>query len=434
MNEELQQLQQSIVAAVQQELTRYSNEVSVEIDRIRDEVQAGASARAALEEQIRSLAGALEQSQDRNSKYQTDLQHALEDRLTEFSSSTKRRHEEMSTRLGKVIDEANVGISATVEAAARPVVKNVEVRQEHVERELATLGQDLRRFDQQAGQIVEHINQVTQALDGRLNEVNKSVLATFDQRLADLVMRIDDVSAAAARQQSEVANIVGDRVDSAEVRINERMVGLESRMNEEIGQRVADIDAHVGHISASLDDTVVTLSDRIQKANEQFGAVEQQIAQIREEIAAVDGEAIDEMKEQIGSALGQAELVRIEMDRFKSQMEKDLEETNIRLTEVETTVQDQALDVETAVQLERLEEVERAVLMLDPDQFVRRDEVGELNGAPTADSNDEADPLGDLSDPAELLEKLSAPASAPLTPPTAEPATTAGVQQPPAQS
>ena len=105
MNEELQQLQQSIVAAVQQELTRYSHEVKSEVDRIRDEVSAGATARQALEQQVAALAGALEQSQAANTKYQADLQHALEERLTDFASSTKRRHEEMSTRLGKVIEQ-----------------------------------------------------------------------------------------------------------------------------------------------------------------------------------------------------------------------------------------------------------------------------------------------------------------------------------------
>jgi hypothetical protein len=45
----------------------------------------------------------------------------------------------------------------------------------------------------------------------------------------------------------------------------------------------------------------------------------------------------------------------------------------LRLTEVETQLQDQAMDTETAVQLERLEEVERALIALDPSQFVRVD-------------------------------------------------------------
>jgi hypothetical protein len=55
------------------------------------------------------------------------------------------------------------------------------------------------------------------------------------------------------------------------------------------------------------------------------------------------------------------------MDRFKEGIEATAEKTAMRLTEIETTVQDQSMDVQTAVQLERLEEVERAVLMLDPD-------------------------------------------------------------------
>ena len=47
----------------------------------------------------------------------------------------------------------------------------------------------------------------------------------------------------------------------------------------------------------------------------------------------------------------------------------------IRMTEVETQVQDATMDVSTAVQLDRLEEIERALIELDPDQFVRKDDA-----------------------------------------------------------
>ncbi len=414
MSDQLQQVQANIVDAVQQELTRYSHEVRDEIARLREEVAAGETARASLEEQVHALAGAIEQSHSGNSGFQAELTKALEERLNEFSAATKRRHDEMNTRLGRVVDEANVGISAAVESAARPIIKQVEHRQDQVEKDLKTLDGNLRKFDSQAGQIVNHVNDVTQAIEGRLDQVSSQVVGSFDERIAGLVIRIDEVSAAAARQQAEVNNIVGTRVDQSEDRINERIVGLESRMNDEIGQRVADIDAHVGHISASLDDTVVTLSDRIAKADTKFAEVEAEFAKIREDLSNVDGEAIDEMKEQIGSALGQAELVRIEVDRFKEEIGKTVEATNVRLTELETTVQDQHLDVETAVQLERLEEVERAVLMLDPDQFVRRDE---LNGGGVNGANGSAP-----SDAVPMLNRLESPANAnsPLAPPTAD--------------
>ena len=61
------------------------------------------------------------------------------------------------------------------------------------------------------------------------------------------------------------------------------------------------------------------------------------------------------------------------MERFQASMGETTDKTTMRLTEVETQLQDQAMDTETAVQLERLEEVERALIALDPSQFVRVD-------------------------------------------------------------
>lgn len=424
MSDQLEQMQANIVAAVQQELSRFSGEVDSAVKQIREELASGASARIELENQVRSLASGLETSHGSNTKFQGDIQRALEERLSDYSETTKRRHDEMNTRLGHVVDEANVGISSAVEAAARPILKQIEHRQDQMDVEVKNLDGSLRRFDDQAGQMVTHINTVTSAIEGRLDQVTKDVLGTFDDRHAALVLRLDEVSAGAARQQTEVNNLVGTRVDASEDRINERMVGLESRMNEEIGQRVADIDAHVGRVGAGLDDAVITLSDRIAKADARFSEVETQFAAIREELGNVDAEAIDEMKDQISSALGQAELVRIEMDRFKDDIGKSVEKSNIRLTELETTVQDQNMDVETAVQLERLEEVERAVLMLDPDQFVRRDEIdgGALASSPAASVD-----VGETSamDAMDMLSRMEEAASSPLAPPSADPNGTA---------
>jgi len=45
------------------------------------------------------------------------------------------------------------------------------------------------------------------------------------------------------------------------------------------------------------------------------------------------------------------------------------------MTDVETQVQDATMDVSTAVQLDRLEEIERTLIELDPSQFVRKNEL-----------------------------------------------------------
>lgn len=381
MSDQLQEMQANIVAAVQQELTRFSKEVDGALKKLKGELNDADAARRELAQQITCLTDLVEASQTSNESFRDDLQAALEQRLDEYVDKAKRRHDELNDRLGRVVDEANVGIATAVESAARPVLKELRDRQGSIESRVDDLDESLRMFDEQAGRMAEHINTVTVAIDERLGQVTDEVLANFDDREATLVGRIDEVSALAARQEMEVNNLVGQRVDAAEDRVNERLVGLESRVNDEIGQRVADIDAHVGHISAGLDDAVMTLSDRIAAADEKFKDVETEFAQLRTEIEQVDGEAIDEMKEKISSALGQAELVRIEMERHQTSVAEALDKTAVRITEIETTVQDQNMDVETAVQLERLEEVERAVLMLDPDQFVRHDELEELTAS-----------------------------------------------------
>jgi SMC interacting uncharacterized protein involved in chromosome segregation len=293
-------------------------------------------------------------------------------------------------------------------------MKKVEDRQEEIERQVTGLDKQLRKFDAQAGQLAEHVNTVAGALDERVDSMSKEMLTDVDERIGGLVLRIDEVSATAARHQSEVANVVGDRVDAAEDRLNDRLVSLESRVNEEIGQRVADIDAHVGRVSAGLDDAVLTLNDRIAAADTKFAETAEEIARIREEIKAVDAEAVDEMKEQISSALGQAELVRIEMERFKEEIGRSVDQTNVRLTELETTVQDQHLDVETAVQLERLEEIERAVLALDPDRVRTAHSGNRVNGSAGVNGSGfgAPDPTGTSFD------EIAPPVSTPLAPPS----------------
>ena len=372
MSEEIQEMQRQIVNAVQQELTRFSTDVASNMAQLREELANGASARTQLEQQVHALAVGLERSQSVNVTFQNELQQLLEVRLDEFATATNRRHEEINTRLGRVVDEANNGIVAAVESAAHPILKQIEHRQDKVESDLGSLDSTIRTFDDQASKMVGHINAVTSAVDTRLGKITNEVTATFDERIAELILRVDEVSATAARQQAEVSNIVGTRVDASEERINERMLTLESRITDEIGQRVADIDAHVGRIGAGLDDAVITLNDRIAKADGRFTEMEAEFVKVREELADVDSEAIDEMKDKVSSALGQAELVRIEMERFQVTITESLDHTAVRLTEIETTVQDQSMDVETAVQLERLEEVERAVLMLDPDIIAER--------------------------------------------------------------
>jgi DNA anti-recombination protein RmuC len=351
MDDQLEALRTSVVAAVQNELTRYNQVVSAEIQRLRSEVDAERTARARTEEQLAALAGALQ-----------------------------RRQEEVDARIGRIADEINIGLAAAVQSAAAPIVKQLEHRQDGLEASLTTLDRTVRKFDAQAGQIVGHINAVTEAMDLRIDEVTAQVGEQMDGRLAHLVVRLDELSAQAARQQAEVANVVGQRVDGAESRINERLLSTEARINEQVGQRIADIDAYVGRVSVGLDEAVTMLNDRIAGTDARFAEVNASLDAFAGKLDAVDIDALDDLKDRFGGVAGEVELIRIETERFQESIGEAMDKATMRIVELETQLQEQHLDVETAVQLERLEEVERALIALDPNQFVRRDEMqGSVN-------------------------------------------------------
>jgi hypothetical protein len=386
----------SIVAAVQQELNRFGKQVSSEVQRLQSQLAAERSARARSEETIKVLLPAIEQ------------------RLGEFTAQTKRRHDELDLRIGRVSDEANAGLAAAVESAARPVVKQLEHRQDQLEQNLSSLDRIVRKFDGQAGALVQHVNAITEATEARLDEMSEQVAEHLEGRFASLAMRMDEVSAQAARQQAEVSNAVGARVDQAEARVNDRILTTEARVNdciltaearinETLGQRVADIDAYVGRVSAGLDDAVATLSERIAAAERRFDEVNQAIDAMGTRLDLVDVDAIDEMKDRVASAAGEVELVRIEVERFQKSMGESMDKTVVRIVELEAQLQEQHMDVETAVQLERLEEVERALIALDPSQFVRRSEASRPD-----------DPLSDPASPLTAPTPFAPQAAAPF--------------------
>ena len=302
MTDENDALRSSIVAAVQLELARYNEMVSAELQRLRDEVTAERAARARTDEQVLALLPAVERSQATTSAFQTEIHRALDVRLTEFATASKRRQEEVETRIGRIADEINLGLIAAVESAAQPIVKQLELRQERVETELVSIDRTVRKFDDQAAKIVEHINVITEATESRIDEVSGQVTEEIDGRLAGLATRLDEVSAQAARQQAEVANVVGSRVDQAESRINERLLTTEGRINETVGQRIADIDAYVGRVSASLDDAVNLLSDRLAGADARFDDVNTNLDAIAGRLDAVDVDALDDLKDRVGGA------------------------------------------------------------------------------------------------------------------------------------
>jgi hypothetical protein len=119
---------------------------------------------------------------------------------------------------------------------------------------------------------------------------------------------------------------------------------------------------------------MAVLNERVASFDDRRIESDRRIEEVAESVKGIDLEALDDVKEKVSSAAGEAMLVRIEMERMEKSVAERTDTLAVRMTDVETQLQDATMDVSTAVQLDRLEEIERALIELDPNQFVRKPE------------------------------------------------------------
>jgi archaellum component FlaC len=215
-----------------------------------------------------------------------------------------------------------------------------------------TLDANVKMFDEQAAHLVVHVNEATDR---------------FEDRLAQTSTAIED----------QVTN----RTERLEELLDASAAALEGRLHEELGVRIAEIDAHVRQVSTGLDDALKVFNDRLGSIEQVIGSLDERIEAMREELTAVDTESLDELKESLSTAAGEAMLVRIDLEHLEKKTGEQMGAVMLRMVSVEEQLADTTMDVSTAIQFERLEELERAVIELDPSRFVLRD--GGLVGEPS---------------------------------------------------
>ena len=366
MTSEIDEFRASLVAAVQAELERHASAVVAEVDRLRDESQRERAAlRSELNDQLRSVAQVIEQSQSRSDAQLEKSRAALDQRIAESESRQTRR-----------LDDLSSGLDGLVQAAARPVMQQMRDDQEALVHKVESLDSNLRRFDEQAARMVTYFNDVSQQMELRQDELSESLKVDIAARIDTIQKLVEDNDLTIRRFQNEVGAATSQKLNDAEDRFNNRLLAAESRMKEEAGQKIAEIDAHVGRVGAGIEETMIVLNDRISAIDTRFVSTDRRVDQLAESMKGMDSSAIDDLKEKMSTAVGEAMLVRIEMERMEKTVAERTDGLAIRMTEVETQVQDATMDVSTAVQLDRLEQIERALSELDPDQFVRKDGAG----------------------------------------------------------
>ncbi len=335
---------------------------------------------------LEALTARVDADQQANHRYQTALQAALEDRLAEFANHQHQTLTTVNSKLASLPSMVQAELPAQFAAVSQGLRDYLEHKTAAVESQIDALHKANRRFDEQAGAMVTHINETTTALSRRMDDGDQAVSRAVEQRLGDVRGLVDQAGADVARQLAEHGQILSQRVDSIDMKMVDRALAMEARINEHNGVKVANLEATLGRVGSSFDDAMGELSKRIVDLEASLLEAGDRMDALAVEVAKVDEEALNAVKDQLSSAVGEAMLVRIEVDRFVASQEERFDAATLRMSEIEAQLAD-TMDVGEAVQLERLEEIERALLELDPNQFVRKvDEIID-DGSPSSSTN-----------------------------------------------
>jgi ElaB/YqjD/DUF883 family membrane-anchored ribosome-binding protein len=363
MTSEIDEFRTSLVAAVQAELERHAGAVVREVDKLRDEQRREREEmRSDFTGQISQLAQAIESSGARSDQRLETLKAQFESRLSDTEQRQTRR-----------LDEVNAGMAAMVAAEAKPILSDLRDENEALVRRVEGLDTNLRKFDEQAARMVTYFNDTNQQVEARQEELAAKIENDVAVKVDDLKRLVDENDSAVRKFQNDVGQSVTQRLNDAEDRFNNRLLQAQSRMEEESGVKIAAIDLHVSRVSQNLDESLAVMNDRIAAVDDRFVELDRELKELAESVSGINQDALDEVKDKISAAAGEAMLVRIEMERLEKGVNERTDTLMVRMTEVETTLQDSVMDVSTAVQLDRLEEIERTLAEIDPTQFVRVD-------------------------------------------------------------
>jgi hypothetical protein len=372
----------TIAGAVERQLTQYVSAMAQQVDATRQAVETHRKElRAEFQQQIEAVVAQFAATQATSGAQQQELSSTLEQRLNDFSLHQQTRLNEVENRVLEATAAAG-GVDASELATLR---EHIDGQSAGAHARIDELHKATRRFDEQASAMVQHVNDTTVALTQRMDEGNQALASAVEERLGFVRTTLESVGPEVQRQLAEQTATMLQRVDFTEHKVTDRMLAMEERVNEQNGTKIAQLDATIGRIGAGFDDAMAALSQRMLDLENKLFTTNDQLTALIEQVSTVDDKAMTAMKEQLSAAVGEAMLVRIEVDRVVATTEDKIGKNALRMAEIEAMLADE-MDVSASVQLERLEELERALIALDPDQFVRKTDpnAGSQPARPTA--------------------------------------------------
>lgn len=368
----------TIAGAVERQLTQYVSAMAQQVDAARQAVETNKNElRAEFQQQIQSLTEQLVVSQQNSEAHQQSLHVLVQERLSDFARHQQERFNEVENRVLEMPANAS-SIDAGDLLALR---EHIDGQSASAHARIDELHKATRRFDEQAAAMVQHVNDTTVALTQRMDEGNQALATAVEERLGFVRTTLESVGPEVQRQLAEQTLVLTQRVDFTEHKVTDRMLAMEERVNEQNGSKIAQLDATIGRIGSGFDDAMGALSQRMLDLENSLFETSDQINALTAKVDKMDDSALTAMKEQLSAAIGEAMLVRIEIDRVVASTDEKIGKNALRMAEIEGMLADE-MDVSASVQVERLEELERAITALDPDQFVRKTDPNAGSGAP----------------------------------------------------
>ena len=373
----------AIVSMIEQQLNRYFSAMSARTDAVQRGAEASQDELARhFQSQIDTLRTDLDSQPEIPTQVgiPTELRDELHAELR--SDLVIELHTALRDELHNALrDELRAALRDELRSELRTELRaelqselQAELRSEQLE-EREKVGVRLNQFAAQSSAVAQQLVDTAATLHQRINDTGRALEGQIDERTVVLTKTITDTVETSRASLSEKLSIVGRKVDDNDQRTVDRMLAMEERINDQTGTRFADLDANIGRVSRGVDEAIGAMSHRLAELDAaQLGLVER-IEQLAIDVSKVDEEALNRLSEQMSSAVGESMLVRIEMERLGASTAEHIDKVNVRIGELATIVNDATMDVSTAVQLERLEEIERALVELDPDQFVRKDDL-----------------------------------------------------------
>lgn len=372
-------LASTIAGAVERQLNQYVATMAQQVEVARQAAeQAKADIRAEFNAQLLGIIERLDVNQQTAGINHQKLQQALDERLADFTLQQQRRFADVEDRILQ-IPASTSGVDASDLAAVR---EQIDQQSAAAHARIDDLQKASHRFDQQSSALVQHVNDTTVALSQRMDEGNRTLALAVEERLGMVRTSLESIVPEVQRQIGEHTAMVSQRVDFVDNKVTDRMLAMEERINETTGTKMAQIEAAMGRIGSGFDDAIGALSQRMLELENRLYEHNDRLVALTEQVGKIDEQALETVKEQLSSAVGEAMLVRIELDRLAAETDEKLDKSTLRMAEIEAQLSD-TMDVSAVVQLERLEELERAIIELNPSQFVRVTDPTHAGGTPT---------------------------------------------------